>query len=108
MAKPTPAQKPAAPAQAAPTTPAAAPSAAPTNAALQVVYKAGKPYNVRPGTAQDNSRSWAAVQAVLQANGGQATRAEIQAAVAQFNHAPFVGYAIRRGWLAPAAPTTTA
>jgi hypothetical protein len=109
---------PAAP-QAAPTAPATAPaptatpaSAAPANAALQVVYKAGKPYNVRGGTAQDNSRSWAAVQSVLQANGGQATRGQIVAAVQQFNHAPFVGYAIRRGWLAPAAsapaPSTTA
>lgn len=97
---------PAAP-QAAPATPAAAPSAAPTNAALAVVYKAGKPYNVRAGTAQDNSRSWAAVQAVLQASGGQATRAEIVAAVTPYNHAPFVGYAIRRGWLAPVAPAAS-
>mgnify|MGYP001567603719 CR=1 FL=1 len=108
MAKPNKAHTAPAATPAAPATPAAAPSAAPVNAALAVVYKAGKPYNVRPGTAQDNSRSWAAVQAVLQANGGQATRGQIVAAVQQFNHAPFVGYAIRRGWLAPAgAPTTT-
>lgn len=84
-------------------------SAAPVNAALAVVYKAGKPYNVRQGTAQANDRSWQAIQAVLAAQGGQATRAEIQAAVAQYNHGPFVGYCIRRGWLAPvvAAPATT-
>lgn len=82
---------------------AATTGAAPTNPALQVVYKAGKPYNVRPGTAQDNARSWQAVQACLTANGGQATRAQLHACVAQYNHVPFVGYAIRRGWLAPAA-----
>ncbi len=99
------------PAQAAQPTPAATQGAAPVNAAMQVVYAAGKPYNVRPGTAQDNSRSWAAIQAVLQANNGQATRADLVAAVTPFNHAPFVGYAIRRGWLAPAqaaVPTTQA
>lgn len=98
---------PAAP-QATTTTPATAPSAAPTNAALAVVYKVGKAYNVRPGTAQDNARSWAAVQAVLAEKGGAATRGDIVTAVQQFNHAPFVGYAIRRGWLVPAAPSTTA
>jgi hypothetical protein len=91
-----------------PAAPAAAPNAAPTNAALQVVYKAGKPYNVRAGTAQDNSRSWQAIQQVLQASGGAATRAALTAAVTPFNHAPFVGYAIRRGWLAPATSTTQA
>jgi hypothetical protein len=88
-------------APAATTTPATAPaSAAPVNSALAVVYKAGKPYNVRPGTAQANDRTWAALQAVLQANNGQATRADLQAAAAPFNHVPFVGYCIRRGWLA--------
>ena len=85
-------------------------TAAPVNSALAVVYGAGKPYNVRQGTAQANDRSWQAIQAVLQANNGQATRAEIQAAVAAFNHVPFVGYCIRRGWLTPvqAAPSTQA
>lgn len=77
-------------------------SAAPTNAALQVVYKAGKPYNVRPDTAQDNARTWDALSAKLSASGGQCTRADLVAVAQQFNHAPFVGYAIRRGWLAPA------
>lgn len=91
-------------AQPAPAQPAAPPAnAAPANAAMQVVYKAGKAYNVRTGTAQDNARSWQALQELLQSKGGQATRAELVAAVTQFNHAPFVGYAIRRGWLTPAS-----
>lgn len=103
MAKPNKTPTPPAPAapQAAPPAAATA-NAAPVNAALSVVYKAGKAYNVRAGTAQDNSRSWAAIQAVLQQAGGQASRAAIVAAVTPFNHAPFVGYAIRRGWLVPA------
>ncbi len=83
--------------------PPAPATAAPTNSAMQVMYKAGKPYNVRPGTAQDNARSWAAIQAVLANKGGSATRADLTAAVTDFNHAPFVGYAIRRGWLTTAA-----
>lgn len=85
-------------APAAPTT-----GAAPVNSAMQVLYKAGKPYNVRTGTAQDNARSWEALQKVLVEKGGQATRADLVAAVTEFNHAPFVGYAIRRGWLTQAA-----
>lgn len=90
--------------------PAAAPSAAPVNAALAVVYTAGKPYNVRQGTAQSNARSWQALQAVLAAGNGQATMAQLQAAVAPFNHVPFVQYCVRRGWLTPyvATPTTNA
>lgn len=105
--QPAPAQaaKPAAPA-APPAAPAAPPAnAAPTNSALTVVYAAGKAYNVRPGTAQDNSRSWQAIQACLQANGGTATRAQLHAAVSQYNHVPFVGYCIRRAWLVPQAAT---
>lgn len=85
------------------TTPAApAANATPVNSALAVVYKAGKPYNVRPGTAQANDRSWQAIQAALQAAGGQCDRAALQKAVEPFNHVPFVGYCIRRGWLAQA------
>lgn len=86
-------------------------AATPVNSALAVVYAAGKPYNVRTGTAQANDRSWQAIQAVLAEKGGQATRGDIQAAVAPFNHVPFVGYCIRRGWLAPVqapAPSTPA
>jgi hypothetical protein len=97
-------QAPAAPAQA-PATPA---NATPVNSALAVVYKAGKVYNVRPGTAQANDRTWQALQAVLQANGGQATRAQLQAAAAPYNHVPFVGYCIRRGWLAPVGAQASA
>lgn len=93
---------------AAPAAPAA-PSAAPVNPALAVVYTAGKAYNVRPGTAQSNARSWQAIQAVLAANQGQATMAQLQAAVAPYNHVPFVQYTIRRGWLVPyVAPAATA
>lgn len=91
--------------QAKPSAPPAAPSAAPTNAALQVVYKAGKVYNVRPGTAQDNARSWSAIAAKLAESGGTCTRADLVQVVSQFNHAPFVGYAIRRGWLTPVEQT---
>ncbi len=83
-------------------------SAAPTNSALAVIYKAGKPYNVRPGTQQDNERSWKALQALLTDKGGQATRADLQAAVTQYNHVPFVAYAIRRGWLVPVASQQSA
>lgn len=98
------------PASNAPQAPAASTTAtaAPTNATLAVVYKAGKPYNVRAGTAQANDRTWQALQAVLQAGNGQATRADLQAAAAPFNHVPFVGYCIRRGWLAPVASTAPA
>lgn len=92
------AQQPAAATQA----PPAPQGAAPVNAANAVVYAAGKAYNVRPGTAQDNARSWDAIQAVLKEKGGQATRADLVAAVTPFNHIPFVGYAIRRGYLVPA------
>lgn len=86
----------------------AATTAAPVNTALSVVYAVGKAYNVRPGTAQDNARSWAAIQGVLQAKGGQATRADLVAAVTPFNHAPFVQYAIRRGYLVVAQATAPA
>lgn len=109
MAKHKPAPAPQAPQ--APAAPAAAPqapaTAAPTNAALAVVYKAGKAYNVRAGTAQANDRTWQALQAVLAEKGGQATRADLQAAAAPFNHVPFVGYCIRRGWLAPVTQATS-
>lgn len=81
--------------------PTAPQGAAPVNAANSVVYAAGKAYNVRNGTAQDNARSWEAIQAVLTSKGGQATRADLVEAVTKFNHAPFVGYAIRRGYLVP-------
>ena len=89
------------------TTPAPAVQAATTNPLLaQVFTLAGaKAYNVRPSTAQDNARSWQAIQQCIQANGGQATRAQLNAAVAPFNHTPMVGYCIRRGWVVPVAAT---
>jgi hypothetical protein len=108
VTKQQPTQAPQEPAQGTPPAPAATQGAAPVNAAMQVIYKAGKPYNVRPGTAQDNARSWDALQKVLTEKGGQATRADLVAAVTPFNHAPFVGYAIRRGWLTVVAPATQA
>lgn len=100
----------------APQAPAAAPAAAPApvaatpvNTALAVVYTTGKPYNVRPGTAQSNARSWGALQEVLQAGNGQATMGQLQQAVAPYNHVPFVQYCIRRGWLtAYVAPQASA
>ncbi len=99
----TPAQTAAQPVGAAQQVPATTARAAPVNAAMHVIYKVGKPYNVRPGTQQDNARSWAKVQECLNANNGQATREQLTAAVTPFNHAPFVAYAIRRGWLTTAA-----
>lgn len=90
----------------APQAPAAPATAAPVNSALAVVLQAGKAYNVRPGTAQANDRSWQAIQACLATNGGQATRAQLQQAVAPYNHGPFVGYVIRRGYLVPVAQAT--
>ena len=83
-------------------TPAPAATAAPANSLLAQAYTLGKPYNVRPNTAQNNAASWQALQACIAANGGTATRAQLLAAMQPLNHAPMVGYAIRRGWLAPA------
>lgn len=101
---------PAAPA-ATPAAPVATPAAAPaptTNALLAQAYGLGKAYNVRPNTAQDNALSWQLLTQCIQSNGGSATRQQLEQAVADRNHKPMVGYAIRRGWLAPVAPTTPA
>lgn len=103
-------QAPAADEQAVPTT-TAAPAQAPapvvvaptTNPLLAQAFKAGKPYNVRPNTAADNSATWELVKATLAANEGTATRAALQDAVKARNHVSFIGYAIRRGWLVPSA-----
>lgn len=65
------------------------------------VYALGKPYNVRPNTVQDNAASWALVTAQLQKAGPQ-TAAQLVELVGTRNHKSFVGYAIKRGWLAPA------
>jgi hypothetical protein len=96
---------------------AAAPQAAPAptpvvaaNPITNTLYtlQGAKAYNVRPNTAQNNAQSWQAIQACIQANGGQATHAQLLAAVSPFNHAPMVGYCIRRGWVAPVATTAPA
>ena len=89
-------------APAAPAAPAAPVAPSTSNALLAAVYKVGKPYNVRPNTAQNNAASWQVLLNTITANGGSATRAQLVAALAPLNHAPMVGYAIRRGWLAPA------
>lgn len=72
------------------TTPAAASNTA--------TYGLGKPYNVRPTGQYNNARTWAAIQGALQQ--GPQTQAQLLAVVKPFNHASFVGYAVRRGWLA--------
>ncbi len=79
----------------------AAPAAAPAPAAP--AYVVGKVYNPRQTTLQGNAASWAATQAFLASNGGQATLAQLQQHLAaQRNHANFVKYALRRGWLVQA------
>ena len=78
--------------------PTVAPTAAPHKPA---VYTFGKPYKVRSGTAQGNDLTWAAIAAAVQQ--GPKTRAELEILATARNHKPFVGYAIRRGWLNPQA-----
>ena len=59
----------------------------------------GKPYKVRTTT---NAAQWAAVQAAMQANGGSCTVAQVAAQGLPLTLcAPFVAYAVNRGWLAP-------
>jgi hypothetical protein len=94
----------------APTTAVAAPVANATvanttasNPQLAQLLTVGKAYNVRPNTAANNAATWQLLVSTLQANGGQATFAQLQAvAQAQRNHASFVGYVVRRGYLVPA------
>lgn len=68
-------------------------------ATAPATYKVGKPYAPRATTAQGNATTWAAIQAAMAANGGNCTMAQLQQAVAPYNHAPFIGYCLRRGWL---------
>lgn len=91
----------------------AAPALAPVVAANPITntlytLQGAKAYNVRPNTAQNNAATWEAITAAFAANGGQLTHAQLLAAVAPFNHAPMVGYCIRRGWVAPVATTAPA
>lgn len=66
-----------------------------------VVTPAGKKYNPSAASAQNNAQSWGTVQAAIKAGKGTATMGALQLLCAtQHNHSPFVGYAIRRGWLA--------
>ena len=61
----------------------------------------GKPYRVRTDT---NNKQWAAVLAAMQQNGGTCTVPQVVAAGLQLTlAAPFVNYAVTRGWLAPVA-----
>lgn len=102
---------PATPVASATLTPTTAPAATQaTNPALAQAYTLGKAYNVRPNTAADNAATWALLTACVQANGGTATRAQLQAAAATRNHVNMVGYCIRRQWLVPATvvPATSA
>lgn len=74
--------------------------AVPAAASSTATYALGKPYNVRPTGQYNNARTWAAIQGALKA--GPQTQAQLLAVVKPFNHASFVGYAVRRGWLAVA------
>lgn len=74
-----------------------------TNPQLAQLLVVGKAYNVRPNTAANNAATWQLLVSTLQANGGTATFAALQqVAQAQRNHASFVGYVVRRGYLVPA------
>lgn len=61
------------------------------------VTKLGAAYKPAATTAQGNATTWATIQTLL---AKPQTVASLTAAVAkQHNHAPFVGYCIRRNWL---------
>lgn len=69
------------------------------NTAKITVSKAGLNYKPKATTAQGNATTWATIQTHLKGNKA-CTVGQLTALVAkQHNHAPFVGYAIRRGWL---------
>lgn len=63
-----------------------------------VISKKGATYNPSAKSAQGNAATWATVTAACKK---PQTYASLMALVkAQHNHAPFIGYAVRRGWLA--------
>lgn len=64
-----------------------------------VVTKAGQKYSPSANTAQGNGATWETITAAL-AQGPQSVAALQKLAKDSHNHAPFVGYCIRRGWLA--------
>lgn len=98
------------------TTKAAATKAATTTTAttaqqavpLYVLTAAGKRYTPKAKTRFGHHTNWQAITACLQANKGAATLQQLQGlkaglpAAVQANHYPYIGYCIRRGWLAPA------
>lgn len=57
----------------------------------------GKPYHPRAGTAHNTQATWASITDALQQ--GPQTQAQLVAIAKEHGDAPFVGYALRRGWL---------
>ena len=64
-----------------------------------VTTKAGDKYNPSAKSAQANAVTWDTVTKAL-ASGPQTVGSLQTLAKEKHNHAPFVGYCIRRGWLA--------
>ena len=68
-----------------------------------LALKVGNAYS---GNVAHNAAQWQAVQAALQAAGGKATAAQLQAAAVQGGNVAylpsFVRYAYKQGWLATA------
>ena len=64
-----------------------------------LVINTKKPYTPNVNTAQNNAASWAVIQGALKGGKPVTRLALTQLLATQCNHAPFVGYAIRRGWL---------
>lgn len=67
------------------------------NTVLHVTAKGSK-YNPSASSMQNNAQSWAVVTATCGAKG--ATFGALVTAAKVNNHGNFVGYAVRRGWLA--------
>jgi len=66
------------------------------NASVKVT-KSGAKYNPSDKTAQGNGATWSTIKSAL---AKPQTVKQLQAVCKeQHNHAPFVGYCIRRGWL---------
>jgi len=59
--------------------------------------KLGNNYKPAKNTAQGNAATWATIQAALAKKQTVATLTKL--VTTKHNHAPFVGYALRRGWL---------
>jgi len=67
-----------------------------TKSAL-VLTKKGQSYSPRATSVQDNAASWDLVKGAMSK---PQTMGSLQTLLKQRNHANFVGYAVRRGWLA--------